>query len=105
MASANATLPLPKAPETGLFTSFLLGSNESIPPPGPLFSTNNYRYVLAKVIAVAKVIADSNTFIDDEESRGKRNVEPKTQCKKQKEKEGRNKRRKRKRRNGRTNQT
>ena len=61
---------------------FFLGSNESIPPPGSLFQQK----------VIAKVIAKLEHF-DDQERKGKRNVEQKGQLKKQKEK-GRNKKRK-----------
>ena len=69
---------------------FFLGSNESIPPPGSLFQQK----VIARLY-IAKVIAKLEHF-DNQERKGKRNVEQKGQLKKQKEKRRNKKRKQRK---------
>ena len=56
---------------------FFLGSNESIPPPGFLFQQK----------VIAKVIAKLEHF-DDQERKGKRNVEQKGKLKNRRRKEG-----------------
>ena len=68
---------------------FFLGSNESIPPPGSLFQQK----VIARLSLRLSVNWNTLTYFDDQERKGKRNVEQKGQLKKQKEK-GRNKKRK-----------